>query len=152
MPEKLKDFELAPFEYWVTPDMPEDMFQSRLIVLTEHSKIAWKIQHSKKTKQIRGDRIFHSTPVINPGFPDLVLATQGRTIFSELKSANGRVDPDQRIWLDLLASNSLNEVYVWKPIHWQIIVNIIIFNERVPRHDQNHPPEGFGIWNPSKKR
>lgn len=87
----------------------------------------------------------------HPGFPDLVLArTLGgpdtsRLVFAELKTARGRISPDQRLWLEALRRVSENvaiaveaaaelaevslgnvtlawtpsvEVYTWRPSDW----------------------------------
>lgn len=48
------------------------------------------------------------------GFPDLVLVGVKKTIFAELKSAKGRLGPDQHTWLGRL-SQSGQTVYVWRP-------------------------------------
>ncbi|VXA93085.1 VRR-NUC domain-containing protein [Citricoccus sp. K5] len=50
------------------------------------------------------------------GFPDLVLVHpgQGRTLWRELKTAKGRVSPDQKVWLaDLVAAGE--DADVWRP-------------------------------------
>ncbi len=53
------------------------------------------------------------------GFPDLVMARDGRVLFAELKSEAGRVSPAQRDWLTALASCA--EVFVWRPSDWSQI-------------------------------
>ena len=55
------------------------------------------------------------------GFPDLVLARPGETIFAELKSEGEELEPEQVIWYDVLKSNPANEVYVWWPKDWDEI-------------------------------
>ncbi|MEM0142446.1 MAG: VRR-NUC domain-containing protein [Candidatus Parvarchaeum sp.] len=52
----------------------------------------------------------------DPGFPDLVLV-KDRIIFVELKTAKGRLRPQQKIWLAALEDTGA-EVYVWRPIDW----------------------------------
>ena len=52
-----------------------------------------------------------------PGFPDLVLTRGGRLIFAELKSAKGRITPEQRVWLDAL-ERTRAEVHEWRPVDW----------------------------------
>lgn len=57
------------------------------------------------------------------GFPDWVFVRDGRLVFAELKTANGRTSVHQDVWLDALtdvAANGLStvEVYVWRPDDW----------------------------------
>lgn len=51
-----------------------------------------------------------------PGFPDLVLVNPrtGRVLWRELKTNKGRVSPEQRAWLDGLASAG-QDAGVWRP-------------------------------------
>jgi hypothetical protein len=53
------------------------------------------------------------------GFPDLVLARNGRVIFAELKVSGGRTTPSQREWMYALAPEAGNEggvsVALWRP-------------------------------------
>jgi VRR-NUC domain len=53
-----------------------------------------------------------------PGFPDLVLVHEqtGALIFSELKSAEGRVTAEQRQWLGALGRK--HHAGVWRPEDW----------------------------------
>lgn len=52
-----------------------------------------------------------------PGFPDLVLTRDGRTIFIELKSQKGRTYPAQEEWLAELRKTDGIEIYLWRPVH-----------------------------------
>ena len=57
------------------------------------------------------------------GFPDVWCVRgepdgRGRLLVAELKSATGRVEPEQRTWLKLLGAVPGVEVYVWKPGDW----------------------------------
>lgn len=71
----------------------------------------WLVHHVKPARtpdgkwltRIQGDR----------GFPDLVLARTGEVLFVELKSAKGRVRPEQQEWLDRLPRS-----LVWRPEDW----------------------------------
>lgn len=53
------------------------------------------------------------------GFPDLVLlhAKTGRLVFAELKSATGRIRPEQQTWINALAWGG-HLIYTWRPEHW----------------------------------
>jgi hypothetical protein len=53
-----------------------------------------------------------------PGFPDLVLVRPPRLVFAELKSARGRLTPEQGRWLELLRGCPGVESYVWRPDDW----------------------------------
>ncbi len=65
-----------------------------------------------------------------PGFPDLVMLRYDRLIFVELKSAKGRLRPEQVMWqqgLEVVQTrkavrrnehNLLPEVYLWRPSDW----------------------------------
>ena len=50
-----------------------------------------------------------------PGFPDLVMVhpRSGALLFAELKSATGRVTPEQDQWLRALAVRGV--AFVWRP-------------------------------------
>jgi len=48
------------------------------------------------------------------GFPDLVIVGAERVIYRELKSARGRVRPEQRAWLDALTAAG-QDADVWRP-------------------------------------
>jgi hypothetical protein len=55
----------------------------------------------------------------NPGLPDLVLLhpETGRLLFVELKSATGRIRPEQQQWIDALHRGG-HTVRVWRPEQW----------------------------------
>ena len=68
------------------------------------------------------------------GFPDLVLVRSGRTIFAECKSENGKLTPEQNVWIEALVIAG-NEVYVWYPKHLSEIADILSLWEP-PRKSQ----------------
>ena len=65
------------------------------------------------------------------GFPDLVLAKDGRIIFAELKTAKGRITPEQQAWLAHLGGNNPIgpsegvEIYVWRPDDWPEVERVL---------------------------
>ncbi len=65
------------------------------------------------------------------GFPDLVLAKDGRIIFAELKTAKGRMTPMQQGWRRHLGGDALIgppegvEVYLWRPDDWPEVERIL---------------------------
>jgi hypothetical protein len=60
----------------------------------------------------------HDSRRSQPGFPDLVMVKGQRTLFVELKSATGKVTPDQMRWIHAL-SNAGQSVRLWRPVDWQ---------------------------------
>ena len=65
------------------------------------------------------------------GFPDLVFVhpMSGRTVYAELKSAKGRIRPEQQQWIDALYRGG-HEVYVWRPEDWPVLVQRVLLAER----------------------
>jgi hypothetical protein len=65
------------------------------------------------------------------GFPDLVFVhpLSGRTVYAELKSAKGRIRPEQQQWIDALYRGG-HEVYVWRPADWPVLVQRVLLAER----------------------
>lgn len=56
-----------------------------------------------------------------PGFPDLVLVRPPVIIFAELKSARGRLRPEQAAWLEALADCEGVVARLWRPQDWSEI-------------------------------
>lgn len=67
----------------------------------------------------------HNSQRSQPGFPDLFLLRADRIIWSELKSAKGRLTDEQKVWASALDFwMSLNpmahvEYHLWRPIDWE---------------------------------
>ncbi|MBT9133086.1 MAG: hypothetical protein DDT33_01617 [Firmicutes bacterium] len=59
------------------------------------------------------------------GFPDLVLARPPHVIFAEVKSDEGRLSPEQMIWLQLLDKCDGIKVHIWRPSGWDEIVKLL---------------------------
>lgn len=52
----------------------------------------------------------------DPGFPDLVLARNGRVLFVELKTTRGRITREQNWWLSNLTDGNFSTgSFVWRP-------------------------------------
>lgn len=67
----------------------------------------WMVAHFRPARTEKGWR----TPMQgHTGFPDLVLARRGTTIFAELKTEKGRVTAAQRRWHD-----QLGNCRIWRP-------------------------------------
>jgi hypothetical protein len=104
--------------------MTEKELQAAVIELAQ--TLGWKVAHFRPAMNARGD---WRTPVAadGKGFPDLVMVSKHALLFIELKSAKGRVSPEQRDWLDRLMHKSHEWDHnggcvigtdVWKPEDW----------------------------------
>lgn len=58
------------------------------------------------------------------GYPDLTCVRGCRLLFAELKSAKGKVTPEQTEWL-LKLGGAGAECYIWKPENWKDIERIL---------------------------
>lgn len=68
----------------------------------------WRVAHFRPARTARGYR----TPVQgHTGSPDLLLARGGVVICAELKTATGRLRPEQADWLDQLGAHGR----LWRP-------------------------------------
>jgi hypothetical protein len=75
----------------------------------------WLVFHAPDNMPRQGRSGFQYVQNIRAGFPDLVLAKDGRLIFAELKRQTGTTSPDQNTWLDALRKADGVEVYLWRP-------------------------------------
>lgn len=95
--------------------MTETALQTAII---DYARLTgWRAVHFRPAMNDRGRWL---TPIEgDPGFPDTVLVRPGRLVFAELKSASGKVEPEQRAWLTLLGSvDGHVEVFIWRPADW----------------------------------
>jgi hypothetical protein len=68
----------------------------------------WQVAHFRPAPSAKGWR----TPMQGDiGFPDLVLARDGKVVFAELKSSTGKVGPGQRQWASAIGPNC----HLWRP-------------------------------------
>lgn len=87
----------------------------------------------------------HRSDRSEAGFPDIVAVhrTLDRLVFAELKSARGKVRPDQQVWLDALEcaarfppddhpvyDRPMPEVYLWRPADADEIVAVFLGHRR----------------------
>ena len=89
--------------------MLEKDLQTQIIAIAH--LYGWKVHHTR-TIQIAGGGWV--SPGQDRGFPDLVMAKDGRIVFAELKTARGKLSPFQKDWLNALHGEAC-EVYVWRP-------------------------------------
>jgi hypothetical protein len=104
----------------------EAEFQKQVIDLAQLFR--WRVAHFRPARTAKGWR----TPVAadGAGFPDLVLAKEGRLIFAELKAEKGRVSEAQALWLESLGPSTEDRlVVVWRPSDWDSIERVIRGNE-----------------------
>ena len=66
----------------------------------------------------------HDSRRSDAGFPDLVLVRKDRVLFVELKSATGRVRPEQKTWLRALAGAG-QEAALWRPEDLQAVIRVL---------------------------
>jgi len=79
------------------------------------ARLGWLVHHDRPAANRRGQWATHIQG--DPGFPDLILVRPPRIVVAELKRERGVITPQQRAWLEALASCGI-EVHVWKPTDW----------------------------------
>lgn len=95
----------------------ERQFQAAIIELAKWE--GWLVYHPLPAQNSRGG--WRTAQTGDTGFPDLVLAHPTRgVIFAELKTAIGKVTPNQWAWIDALEKAGA-EVHVWRPTDIQTI-------------------------------
>ena len=95
--------------------MTEAQLQAAIIELAQ--RCGYRVAHFRAAMNARGD---WRTPVAadGKGFPDLVAVHPTRgVLWRELKSAKGRVSPEQQAWLDVLVAAG-QDAGVWRPADW----------------------------------
>ncbi len=103
----------------------EEAFQSQVIDLAR--ALGWRVAHFRPTRIQRKDgSVRYATPVQadGTGFPDLVLCNGRRVVFAELKSARGKVSPEQGAWL-LGLGDAGQEAFLWRPADWDAIEAVL---------------------------
>lgn len=94
--------------------MLEKDFQQWIVDLAKWH--GWLVHHTRTVRIAGGG---WTTPGIDAGFPDLVLARDGDLIFAELKTNNNRTTVSQDRWLATLGTAA--EVVVWRPKDMSLI-------------------------------
>lgn len=112
-----------PVKLTETPkaDWTEGQFQAWLVALARTR--GYRVHVTLK-------RLRKASIVADPDWPDLEMlrVDDRRHIFAELKAAGGRVSPGQAAVLDMLRhihDAGPAEVYVWNPLDWQTIVEVL---------------------------
>ena len=100
----------------------EAAFQRQVIDLAK--LCGWRVAHFRPAMNRRG--VWATQMQGDPGFPDLVLAREGRVIFAELKSERGKMTPDQQAWRWALGAGRVGcTAYVWRPADWPRIEEVL---------------------------
>jgi len=91
----------------------EDDFLTWLIDLARVN--GWKGAHFRGGWSRDGERFTTPVQADGEGFPDLVLTRDSVTIYAETKTEKGKLTPEQKEWLEVLARNPGNKCFVWRP-------------------------------------
>jgi VRR-NUC domain len=109
-----------------TTAITEKQFQKQIIQFARMH--GWRIAHFRPAQNSKGQ---WRTPVTadGKGFPDLVLVRGVYLIFAELKTDKGRLQPEQKQWLEALdtvgiTANAVKAV-VWRPENWNEIERVL---------------------------
>lgn len=81
----------------------------------------WRSAHFRPAMTGRGWRT--AVQGDGKGYPDVTLV-RDRVVFAELKSATGRLAPEQVTWIDRLRAAGA-EVWVWRPADLQSIAELL---------------------------
>ena len=81
----------------------------------------------KDLAKIFGWRYYHTWRSIHSpaGFPDVIMVRPPRLIFAELKSDKGKPSPAQEAWLNDLKGCPTVEVYLWRPVDFEAVMEIL---------------------------
>lgn len=94
----------------------ENNFQKCVIDLAKLH--GWRVVHFRPARVIRGGKESWRTPYEgHSGFPDLVIAKNGRVIIAELKTEKGKPSAEQLDWLQQIGSIGR----LWRPSDWDDI-------------------------------
>lgn len=91
-------------------------------VIDAANLLGWTVAHFRPARTKDG----WVTPVAaqGKGFPDLFMVRGDRVIAAELKSATGRVTPEQDQWLELLDATG-TETYLWRPGDFDHVIEVL---------------------------
>lgn len=102
----------------------EAEFQDQVIRFAQVNQ--WLVGHFRTVQIQRADgSVYFQTPVQadGAGFPDLVLLRRDRLVIAELK-VTSTLSPEQVRWTGAFEAAGV-ETYVWKPIHWKDIEDVL---------------------------
>src|SRR5206468_2781955 len=99
----------------------ENDFLKRVLDLAKLS--GFRVAHFRPAMTRSGDWVTRMDG--HNGFPDLVLTKGGRLLFCELKVGSNKLTDAQEQWLERLRQVPGVEVYVWKPQHFEQIIQTL---------------------------
>lgn len=82
----------------------------------------WLVVHYRAARTAKGWRTALSG---DRGAPDIILVRGGRVLFVELKSATGRLAPEQERWRAALENCPGVEYYLWRTHDWNRIESVL---------------------------
>lgn len=102
--------------------LPESEASFTFWVIRTMQQFGWLVAHVRPA-QVEGKdgKTLWVTPYDrngDDGLPDIIALRKGVTLLAELKSADGRVRPEQQKWLD-------NGTYLWRPADRPQILEIV---------------------------
>lgn len=89
----------------------------------------WRSFHVRPGMVLKDGELVYRTTIQGDGegFPDLVLVgrkpwyPRPRVLYRELKTDEGDLSPDQKVWYALLKA-ARQDVAIWRPKGWELIV------------------------------
>lgn len=98
--------------------------QLQAAILNTARQMGWRGVHHRPAQTSAGRHLTATQGDV--GWPDVALAHRdvGRLVLAELKGPRGRLDPEQRLWLDALAAGPA-EVYLWRPGDWLDVLRVL---------------------------
>lgn len=113
-------------------------------VIVELAKMnGWLVMHTRAAQKADGS--WYTPLTGHAGYPDLTLVRPPRVIFAELKSRRGRVDQEQKNWLDRLSMCSMAvETYLWRPANFEAVKHIL--SRRFMTEAPQLPVKESGAW------
>jgi len=94
-------------------------------ILKITTEAAWQRTIVEAAKWM-GYRVYHTQISIHSvkGFPDLVLVGRGQVVFAEVKTATGKVSPEQHAWIAAITANG-GLAYIWRPADWLDVERVL---------------------------
>lgn len=109
--------------------MTTDWSQASVMPLPDGITEALFLSRIKTLARLLGLPTYHThdSRRSDPGFPDLAILGPRALVLAELKSARGRVRPEQTLWLEGLARlpGVVVRPYLWRPSDWPQINRIL---------------------------
>ncbi len=98
------------------------------VVIDLAHAFGYRCVHWRPARVLRDGIETYETPVGGDGkdFPDCIFFKKDHpVIYAELKSEDGKVRPGQQEWLELIASCSMAEAFLWKPSDYEEVIRVL---------------------------